>query len=79
MSLADGSVRELALPDDTYNINGLDFAADDQSIIFGADARDVGGNLENIKGELFSIAVDGSNLQRLTTNAAYDGQPAVIP
>lgn len=80
LSLPDGSlVHTIVMPDGLSNINGLDFTTDDRSIMFGADASAVGGSLENIKGELFSIALDGTNLQRLTKNAAYDGQPAVIP
>jgi Tol biopolymer transport system component len=80
LSLPDGAlVHTIVMPDGLTNINGLDFTADDRSIVFGADASAVGGSLENIKGELFSIALDGTHLRRLTKNAAYDGQPAVIP
>jgi Tol biopolymer transport system component len=72
-------VATVALPEGAYNINGLDFTADDRSLVFGADAPDVGGSLQNVKSELFEAAIDGTHLRRLTKNAAYDGQPAVIP
>ena len=80
MSLADGEVvRDFGLPDGLVNISGIDFAADDQTLVFGADDLDVGGSLENVKGELFRSNLDGGDLIRLTKNAAYDGQPVVIP
>jgi Tol biopolymer transport system component len=80
LALADGAVvHDFALPEGTVNISGIDFAADDQSLVFGADDLEVGGSLENVKGELFAVGLDGGDLRRLTKNAAYDGQPAVIP
>jgi dipeptidyl aminopeptidase/acylaminoacyl peptidase len=80
LALADGElVHDIALPEGIVNISGIDFAADDASLVFGADDPDVGGSLENVKGELFTVGLDGGGLQRLTRNAAYDGQPAVIP
>jgi Tol biopolymer transport system component len=81
IALADGElVREIALPPPAhYNISGIDFAADDRSLVFGADASDVGGSLQNVHGELFTIDLDGTHLRRLTKNAAYDGEPATIP
>jgi len=80
MSLADGAiVQDWVLPAGLVNISGIDFAADDQALVFGADDEEVGGSLENVKGELFRAGLDGSGLVRLTKNASYDGQPAVIP
>lgn len=80
IALADGEiVHDFALPEGLVNISGIDFAADDQELVFGADDADVGGSLENVKGELFRSTLDGDDLVRLTKNAAYDGQPVVIP
>ncbi|MBV8761818.1 MAG: PD40 domain-containing protein, partial [Deltaproteobacteria bacterium] len=77
MSLADGAiVQDWVLPAGLVNISGIDFAADDQALVFGADDEEVGGSLENVKGELFRAGLDGSGLVRLTKNASYDGQPA---
>ncbi|HEX5061288.1 MAG TPA: hypothetical protein VFV99_18100 [Kofleriaceae bacterium] len=73
-------VRDISLASPAkWNINGLDFTGDDRQIVFGADADDVGGNLQNLHGELFVVGVDGGNQRRLTKNAAYDGQPACMP
>lgn len=80
IALANGEVvHDFALPEGLVNISGIDFAADDQALVFGADDLDVGGSLENVKGELFRSDLDGGDLVRLTKNAAYDGQPVVIP
>jgi Tol biopolymer transport system component len=62
-----------------WNVNGLDFTADDRALVFGADANDVGGTLQNLKGEIFVVGVDGANPVRLTRNAAFDAQPVSLP
>jgi Tol biopolymer transport system component len=72
-------VRDIPLPSPAHsNISGIDFTAGDRSLVFGADATDVGGSLQNLHGEIFAIDVDGTHLRRITKNAAYDGQPVTV-
>lgn len=81
VATADWSlVRQIELPSPVkWNVSGLDFLAGDGALVFGADADDVGGSLQNIKGEVFAVDVDGTHLRRFTNNAAYDGEPAALP
>jgi dipeptidyl aminopeptidase/acylaminoacyl peptidase len=72
-------VKELALPSPVrFNVSGIDFTADDRGFVFGADASDVGGTLQNLHGEIFTLDLEGTHLVRGTRNAQYDGQPASL-
>ena len=70
---------EIELPSPVrFNVTGIDFSEDDRHLVFGADATDVGGSLQNVHGEIFSIDLDGTHLTRLTRNKAFDGYPVSL-
>lgn len=60
------------------NISGLDFAAGDQRLYFSVQADDVTGSTINIRQEVFSINLDGSNQSRLTNNITGDTWPIAL-
>lgn len=73
-------VRDLPLPAPASgNISGIDFTGDDRGLVFGADASDVGGSLQNLQGEIFTMDLEGRHLTRITRNAAFDGSPVSLP
>ncbi len=80
LNVADWSlVGEIAPPPPVdRNISGLDFAAGDQRLYVSVQAADVTINPVNIRQEVFSIGLDGSDLRRLTNNAAGDTWPVAI-
>lgn len=80
LSVADWSlVSEIALPPPVdRNISGLDFAAGDGRLYVSVQTSDVTANPVNIRQEVFSIALDGSDLRRLTDNTAGDTWPVAI-
>ena len=61
------------------NISGIDFTDDDSKLLISTQASDIPGNLINIKQEIFSINLDGSNQQRLTNNSDSDVWPSSVP
>lgn len=69
---------DLAAPAD-INISGIDFSLDDKCLFVSTQAKDVAGSLINRKHEIFSVALDGSNQQRLTVNSDFDGYPSAAP
>lgn len=72
-------VREISLPAPAeINISGIGFSRDDQQLFFSSQAAGVTTpNVQN-RQEIFSINLDGSDLQRLTANQAGDFQPVAI-
>jgi Tol biopolymer transport system component len=72
-------VREISLsPPAEINISGIGFSRDDQRLFFSAQAAGVTApNVQN-RQEVFSIKIDGTDLQRLTANQAGDFQPVAI-
>ncbi len=79
-NVADWSLAgEISLPAPAdRNISGLDFAAGDQRLYVSVQTADVTANPVNIRHEVFSIALDGSDLRRLTNNAVADTWPVAI-
>ncbi|MCG3200891.1 MAG: Protein TolB [Gammaproteobacteria bacterium] len=80
LNVADWSLAgEIAPPPPVdRNISGLDFAAGDERLYFSVQTADVTANPVNIRQEVFSIALDGSDLRRLTDNTAGDTWPVAI-
>lgn len=80
LKVADWSpVGEISLPVPAdRNISGLDFAAGDQRLYVSVQTADVTANPVNIRQEVFSVALDGSDLRRLTSNTAGDTWPVAI-
>jgi hypothetical protein len=80
LNVADWSLQaEIALPPPVdRNISGLDFAAGDERLYVSVQTSDVTANPVNIRHEVFSIALDGSDLRRLTNNAVSDTWPVAI-
>lgn len=72
-------VREISLPAPAeINISGIGFSRDDQQLFFSSQAAGVTTpNVQN-RQEIFSINLDGTDLQRLTANQAGDFQPVAI-
>ncbi len=72
-------IREIRLPPPAeINISGIGFSHDDQRLFFSAQAAGVATpNIQN-RQEIFSIKLDGTDLQRLTANQAGDVQPVAI-
>jgi hypothetical protein len=72
-------IREISLPPPAeINISGIGFSGDDQRLFFSAQAAGVASpNVQN-RQEIFSIKLDGTDLQRLTANQAGDFQPVAI-
>lgn len=60
------------------NISGLDFAAGDQRLYFSVQTDDIAANPINIRQEVFSVDLDGSNQQRLTDNTTGDIWPVAL-
>ncbi len=71
--------HEITLPAPAEgNISGLDFSKNDQQLYVSVQSADVPGSLVNIKQEIFSIKLDGTNMIRLTNNAVSDTWPVSI-
>ncbi len=72
-------VREISLPPPAeINISGISFSRDDQRLFFSAEAADVHAPSQEKRQEIFSIKLDGTDLQRLTANQASDFLPVAI-
>ncbi|MGR9116877.1 MAG: hypothetical protein ACU85E_14030 [Gammaproteobacteria bacterium] len=83
-------IRVLTVPDWTLvneiniqppadrNISGIDFAAGDQRLFFSVQSSDITDNPINIRHEVFSINLDGSDQRRLTENRSGDTWPASV-
>jgi hypothetical protein len=72
-------VREISLPPPAeINISGIGFSRDDQRLFFSAQAAGVPAPNQENRQEVFSIKLDGTDLQRLTANQARDVQPVAI-
>jgi len=72
-------VREITLqPPADINISGISFRGDDGGLYVSVQATDVPGTNVGIRQEIFSIAIDGQNQQRLTTNETGDTWPVAI-
>jgi Tol biopolymer transport system component len=61
------------------NITGIDFSADDRSLILSLEATDVSASYTSRRQEIFSVSIDGSNQKRLTLNSDMDVYPSVVP
>ena len=72
-------VREISLPPPAeINISGIGFSRDDQRLFFSAQVAGVPGPNQENRQEVFSIKLDGTDLQRLTANQARDFLPVAI-
>lgn len=72
-------VREIGLPPPAeINISGIDFSRDDQRLFFSAQAAIGTTPNQQNKQEIFSIKLDGTDLQRLTDNLSGDFLPVAI-
>lgn len=60
-------------------ITGIDFSADDQSLILSLQASDISVSQISRQQEIFSISLDGSNQKRLTLNSDMDEYPSFVP
>lgn len=71
--------REISLPPpvDT-NLSGIDFSRDDQRLFFSAPVVAGATPSQPKQQEIFSIRLDGTDLQRLTANQSGDVLPAAI-
>jgi Tol biopolymer transport system component len=69
-------VSEIALqPPAARNISGIDFAKGDQRLYFSVQTSELTGNPIDVRQEIFSIKLDGSDQRRLTNNTAGDTWP----
>jgi hypothetical protein len=59
-----------------HNILGLDFSRNNQCLFVSAQAEEASG-FPDARMEIFSCAVDGSNMHRLTSNDVLDTAPCV--
>ena len=72
-------VKEIELqPPADKNISGLDFSADDRSLLVSVESSDVPGPVINYRQEIFSVKLDGTGQTRLTSNAAADYWPVSV-
>lgn len=72
-------VREIDLPPMVEgDISGIDFSRDDQRLFFSAQAMMGTTPTPQVRQEIFSIRLDGGDLQRLTANQASDVSPVAI-
>lgn len=72
-------VREIGLPPLVEgNISGIDFSRDDQRLFFSAQAMMGTTPTPQARQEIFSIRLDGSDLQRLTANQFSDVSPVAV-
>ena len=80
LNVADWTlVSEIVLPAPAdKNISGLDFSSNDQRLYVSIESSDVPGTLLNVKQEIFSIKLDGTDLVRLTNNLESDTAPVSI-
>jgi hypothetical protein len=61
-----------------WGINGISFSADDSALFISTRARTTENEIEARKYELFFVKLDGTNLQRITTNQLMDSYPSAI-
>ncbi|HID82127.1 MAG TPA: hypothetical protein EYH06_08510 [Chromatiales bacterium] len=80
LNIADwNQTHEISLPSPAdKNISGIDFSKDDQRLYVSIESADVPGSSLNIKQEIFSIKLDGTDMVRLTNNTVSDTWPASI-
>ena len=55
-------------------ISSIAFSCDDKRLYFAAETSSAGGSRE-----IFSVKLDGSDQQQLTSNSVYDSKPDAIP
>lgn len=60
-------------------IDALAFSDDDQRLYVGTVSADVSASADSGKYEIFSVKLDGSDVRRLTNNAAFDSYSSAIP
>ena len=59
-------------------IGALAFSDDDKKLYVGTKSADVSADPDTKKYEIFSVRLDGSDVERLTTNSAFDSYPSAI-
>ncbi len=72
-------LHTIRLPGPTdWGVNGISFSRDDSLLFISTRARTIGNAIEARKYEIFTVQLDGTNLQRITNNLHFDAYPSAI-